>query len=616
MGQAFLDGLVGWGIGYQFTEAKNKEDEIAQGANHYLASFAQTAQMMQVGVAISKLNETLPQHALKLPVSLICNLGPLLALPGLLYCAAVKQGQQEMVAKSFNETRFAYLKLPETLNGRTVSVLSFISEHCGDMLRVAMVVTSVALIALGEAYYGVAILSAIAIEVIDNLGLIPRRISLFMEIYLPTVALVSGIVGGTVLVRIINAIQLTNYVPMISTFIHHKVDQFVRYYFTIGGPTLVQIDAPLVEKKQMTLDEINQILESDEWAFEINPSHCSHPIVDIDHLPKDNDFDEFLTLFNAIDWEGNYHAFVRHKLKDDDRFIEFLLEKFPGKTEDDLKNDFETFMEELAEKEELTKEAFAAKWMREQMVILVEVLQGERRVKGQQQDLDEAIHDAEILLPYVRSLDNAIEQEDVLATLAVEGGDYCGRALKRVANDKIRLISLGEQGTAIDDPIRSFEVQILQFLQNCRHATVLQAYKEMMNQMKVPDAISNDTHGFDVYRLLFSLGFYPLSKYERNHIGLSELGIWEFYNFQGIINAFYAVYQKQLMEPVSQIGYIHLADYIRRIIQDNDQLTDDEKDELIEKFTERNDGQWSVDETHERFTRLLYVRLGVLIPTS
>ena len=161
---------------------------------------------------------------------------------------------------------------------------------------------------------------------------------------------------------------------------------------------MTEIDAPLVEKKKMTYDEINKILESSIYDFEINPAHCSHPLIDLEHLPKDNDFNKFLDLFDAIDWEANYQL-VQKKLNDDEGFIIFLLENFPGKKKDDIQGDVERYIEELASKKGVSKERFASDWMRQQLVSFVEALQGKKRIKGLQQDLDEAIKDSAILLP-------------------------------------------------------------------------------------------------------------------------------------------------------------------------------------------------------------------------
>lgn len=613
---ALIDGLIGWSVGYAYSNEKKREDEIKQGKNYYLASLSQVSELSQVCVLISKINETLPPHLLTTPVKVFCNLGPLLSLPAFLFCASVKQGEHEKLAEWFNGTRYAYIKLPENLDGRTVTFLSFFAEHSGNIFRVAMVATSVALIALGKATYGGAVLTALAYEAMDTMGFIPRRISLFMEIYMPTVSLMGLIAGGTTLVRVISAVALSTHVmPFFATYLHQRIDALIRHVFSMEGANLMAIDAPLVEKHEMTFDEINQILNDERYHFEINPAHCSHPLLDIEKLPKDKDFGKLLTLFDTIDWESKYDSVVKGKLIDDDRFVDYLLVKFPWKTKEELQDDAESYIKELAEQEGISKERFAANWMRAQMVELVDILQGNKRVKGLQQDLDEAIQDAAILLPYISALQNEIEKEDALLKLAVEGGDYCGRGIKRAANEMIRGMIQGgvQQDDDFGDPIRNYEMQVLQTLQNRRHDIIQLIYKKLAQQLKIPDAVSQDTHGFDIYRLYFSLGFYPLTKHERHRVGLPELCTWELYNKARI-----AMYDKYFYETiddaVEEIGNAHFGVYVANIINANDQLTKTEKEALLEKFTERNDGKWTVKETHTRFYTLMFVRLGVLRP--
>jgi hypothetical protein len=55
---------------------------------------------------------------------------------------------------------------------------------------------------------------------------------------------------------------------------------------------------------------------------------------------------------------------------------------------------------------------------------------------------------------------------------------------------------------------------------------------------------------------------------------------------------------------------------ILQIINGNTLLSDQEKQEILEKFTSCNNDQWSYDETLARFRRLLFIRLGVLMKSA
>lgn len=619
-----IDGLGGWGNGFYYAEAKRKEDEIKQGGNYYFASLFQVGQLANLGGTISKINGLFTQNPLKIPVSILCNLAPILSIPGLLYCAAVKQGQHADLAKFFNSTKYAIIKAPEKLGKWTISALSFLSEHTGNMIRVAMIASSVALIALGNVAFGAATLVAIGYEAIDTMGWVPRRISLFMETYMPTVSLIGLVLSSTLIVRVFSAIALSTHIlPVFGKYIHQQVDAVARYFFKLQGPSLKEIDAPLVEKKAMTLGEINTIIDISPWEFEnfykINPAHCSTPIMDIEKLPKDNHFEKFLPLFDQINWKTKY-GLIKNKLRDDDRFLTFLVEKFPGKEKKELmkicdvnKNPVDNItpcIEELAKQKGISKEEFAANWMREQMVGLVDILQGKKRVKGLQQDLDEALNECSILLPYLTSLKDPIEKEDALLKLAIEGGNYCGRGIKRVTNELIRhIVQKGIQNGPVN-PIRDYEIQVLQSLQNERHMIVQNLYQILCKNGQIPAAISGDIHGLDLYRLYFSLGFYPLTPNERKRVGLSEIGVWELYNEYRL--KAYVDYTFELHDTIEKIGHTHFSNYLINIINENKQLTATQKEDLIEKWINCNDGQWTKDETIKRFQNLMFVRLGVV----
>lgn len=612
----YIDSLVGWSIAYNYTQVKNKEDEIKQGKNFYLSSTCLTAQLAQLGVLISKINETLPEHPLKNSIKVLCSVGPLLAFPGFLFCAAVKQGDYENLSKWYNQSNYNYIKLPKSLEGRTVSVFSFFAEHSGDLMRIAMIGSSIALIALGKRAYGAAILTAMAYQCIDQMGFIPRRISLFMERYIPTISIVGSLIGGTIFVRVIAVMVLATKInTSLTKYIHQKVDDFIRLFFTIEGPRLTEIDAPVVKREEMTFDEIMHIIDSHSWDYKLNPAHCNQSTMNLDDFPEDHDFEKYLTLFDTIDWKSKY-TLVRNKLKDDDRFIDFLFEKYPEVNKDDLANDVEDYIQQLALKEGITAEEYTANWLREQCVQLTAVLRGEKRVKGSQQDLDEAIHVSAILLPYLLSLENEIELEDHLLKLAVEAGDYCGRGIKRAANELFwSVMQKGiEQEDESDDPVKNYEMKMNQTLQNKRYELIQGYYKAFLEQLNVPDVVTQDIHGFDIYRIFFSLGFFPLTQFERNRLSVLEIATWELYTPHR--TSLQDVYHNALDNVIQETGEAEFGIYMLQMISQNELLSDKEKEEILEKFTEQNNGTWSPEETIEHFHRLLLVRLGVLIPNS
>lgn len=265
-------------------------------------------------------------------------------------------------------------------------------------------------------------------------------------------------------------------------------------------------------------------------------------------------------------------------------------------------------IEELVKKLGTTKELFAAKWLREQMVGLVGVLQGKDRVKGSQQDLEEAINDCAILLPYITNLKDPIEKEDAFLKLAVEGGFYCARGIKRATNELIRHIV--QKGIQKDDksidPMKGYEIQILQALQNQRYLIVQKSYEEILKKVHVPNEISQDIHGLDMFRIYLSWGLLPLTENEQRRVGIPEIICWEMYNPYRV--AMYNLYKEWMNEAFKEVGHIHFGHYIQQMINENVHLTNNQKGEILEKFIDLD----NAEETQKRFHNLMFVRLGVV----
>jgi hypothetical protein len=160
------------------------------------------------------------------------------------------------------------------------------------------------------------------------------------------------------------------------------------------------------------------------------------------------------------------------------------------------------------------------------------------------------------------------------------------------------------------DPDKTYEITIRQALQNQRHRLVESGYQHIVNELDIPNAIAKDVHGFDVYRRMLSLGFFPLTEMERFRLTSAEVVIWKLY--EQFRNQAQALYRQQLDAIVHEKGELRFSDYIQHAIQTNNSLTAEEKEEIIEKSTNGNGGQWTVAETNSRFHRLMLVMLGVL----
>lgn len=606
--------FTGWSVGYSYATLHGGEQEIKQGKNYYAASATVLPQAMLLGTTISKIaisffkTGAIPFVTSLIPVAIF--------LPVCAVTAVVKHDNYTSVARKFNNFCNLPLKLPEKLDARAIRCINFLAEHTGDIIRIAMITAAVALVALGNIYYGGACLLAIGYQVIDQLGWVPYKISLFIETYMPLLAITGLMVEGGLLNQI-NAIMsvpstLPNY---LSRSLHHVIDQIARKYFNIQEPALKELDAPLRERRTLNFQEINKILDAEDSQYMVAPAHCTKWAADLDKLPIDNNFGQFLDLFDSIQWDTKYE-YIKRKLYDDDYFIDFLKNHFPNVHLKRTSEYIDNYIQQLARDQHLSVQEYAKKWARGQMLQLVSILTHQKRASGSQQDLADAISNCEKILPYLKSLTQPIDQvekEDMLLKLAIEGGDYCARGIKRASDELLSTIfhkSNPQESVVNDTPMQAYESKLRQALQVQRLKIVGKYYKTLTEKLmsKFPDSVKNDIHVFDLYRTYLTFGFYPVTDYERRKIGFSELFSW--LALSSLRQEMYNEYSPD--DVVKEIGTAHFTDYIVRVLSENTALSDNERNAIIEKFTERNNNIWTVDQTNKRFYRLMYVMLGIM----
>lgn len=538
--------IEGWSVGYQHGDAKTQADASKQGKNYYIAAVHQSLQIATLGNIISELSGRL---------SLACSACTLISLPAGLYLASLRTGDNRIV--------------------------HFLTENTAGIVRIATISAAVATFAMGNYFYSGGVIATLIYDVIDNHGLVPREISLFVEDYLPKVPMMNLMLASPPWLRIaFVALTPALYTP-IYRGLQQKIDRIVTACLRLNGPRLSEIEKPMEDKRNMSFAEMDLILEGSDAEYEIDPSHCSKLVGDLSPLPEDRDFNKFLGLFDRINWSGKY-ALVKAKLKDDDRFMDFMKEQFPGRDEDVLRAGFDHFLSQISSANNMTREQYAAHWIRLQMVDLVSMLKGEKRVVGSQQDLDIALDYLAKILPQLN-----VDHEDSLLQLAVEGGNYCSKGIKRVASELV-------------PKWKDYDQKLRQSLQDVRSRILQHFYDTRVNWIK-------DIQSFDLYREYASYGFYPLADSERDDFCMCELGVWEL--FSEVRGQMYAMYHNRLDEAIRENGEVNFGIYMRRTIEDNTALSREQKDILLDKYT---GGRWSPEETNRRFHRLGFVMLNVL----
>ncbi len=604
--------LQGWVHGYQYSYFKGKEDEIKQGKNYILASLQLTPQVLSLVGLINSLIKTVLQNAYKNRYSYCLQVPALLSLPIAFVAANVKEGKYEPLASMWNNHKLRFFPaLPETLSEKTVNVLSAFLEYTGKVAQVAVIVTSVALIVLGNSFMGGAALLALGYDVIDKKGWVPYKASLAMEKYMPTIALVGSIVFGNALEKLFSSALLLSYLG--TPFIHFIQREMVARIWK--NHELKQIDAPIQQKRDLSFTEINKILHATDDQFIAERSHASKNFF----VPKkiqNRNLDQLMVMFQQIEWKRSLPTMCR-MLKDDDRFIGAIKDKFllsADTKKEEVQNKFDFYLNAWANQENLEKDFFVIGYVTKQMRQFVNYVTTTDRVIGSQEVLEKVINDSQIILDYLIQLDpqkNSIEIADVFLKLAIEGGDYCSLGLDRVTSEVVKgnVILADFSNKEMISPQAAYELRIQIKLQKIREHLKQESEHELINllkKLKMPLKL-NDIHSYEEIAKVY-LGFYPLEDRLRN-VMFSELYIWHV--IKEVRTKLLEIYQEECNEAFEEKEEILFGEYMQKFIGENPLLNTIEKEQLLSLFT-CDDDIWTPEDTQKRFHRLMLVILGVL----
>jgi len=594
-----IQALSGWSTGYTYAQGKNTENEVKQGKNYYFSALAQVSQISQLSVVGKKISDSTLLSTTRKGAAVFFNVLPILSVPFCLCFAVSKHGC-----------------FPEKLNGRTEKAMNFLAEHLGDMLQVAMITGSIALIALGNLAYGGAALCALSYQAIDNKGYIPRKVSLFMETYMPTVALCGMLSSGILVNRVIAALTLPYHLfPSLTTYTYEKIDVLYKKYR--GKPTdltLEEINAPLQDRKNLEYAKIQEILEKDDRDFTVDPAHLSKWTHDNALKETDGDFNKLLKHFSSVNWR---YDIVKGKLKTDERFLDVVSEKCNESDRKKITKDIDTYIEQLAKMEGIEKTAYVVNYITTEFTMLVKILNGEVRAKGLQRDVADAIHDCKYIIPHLDKLaahlsEKRVDFEDILLQLAVEAGNYCARGIKGTMKNIVStIVRESNQFDPVDhseesDP-NNYESQLRQALQNQRMSIVESAYKQLVDTIasSFPDAVTHDKHAFDIYHTLLSFGFAPLTNFEKREFSIEMFALWEV-GYRHVLSLNIDQYKENLKDVFKEVGEVHFAPFLVNLIRSNTNLTQAQQNEFEENFVMESAG--GID----KYQRLALVMLGIL----
>lgn len=611
-----LEAAIGLSTGWGYTFAKTKAEEVQQGGNKYQASVFQGIQVIQLTNVAGNFIRIIPNTYVRLAATTLNSTASLTSIVACPMLASVEQGHYEKAVAATGAP------LPGKLSKVTTRILAYTSNHLGDFLNYGMIAGTLALPFVGNPFFAGAMIVPVLFEAADSRKWIPRRVSRIAELYMPAISSAIMLAGGGIGSRIFSAMDLISYSPRHYQSFQRKIDAFARRRYDLKGPSLREINSPVVMRKKMSYDEICHIIEGDDDEFELNYPHCSKDCSSSANLPESRDFDQLTALFDQIDWTKQP---LRQKFLDDDRFINRLKKEFP---ENDPRRDFDALVAKLAKEQPI--EDFFASELRMQFIQMIAYIKGDERPKGNIVDIDDAADSCAKILPYLQTLNMKVRHEeveliDILMKLGIEGGDYCARGLKRAANEIVD----GIAGHISFDPENDYERKLFQNLQIVRREIMQSLYLRMIDTLtslakkkgidmekEVTDehslAIAQDVHTMDIYRLIFSLGFYPLTYNERRNIGFMHLFNWEIPPYSDLRMEMYKLYQESLDKVIGELGEVHFSTHLLRLIYTNDSLSEEEKSLIIDRFTGDSDDNWSSNSINTRFHRLLLCMLGIL----
>lgn len=617
-----IDTLSGFGASHQFVMMKQGEDEIKQGKNYYNASLFVSGETIVFATMVSRIATHFFTGMTNVVIQISAEVVPLLLIPINVLFASIRQKDYEDFARYWNTNVCSFL--PENLSETTRDIAVFFTEHTGDMIQVAMAVSILVLLILGDFAFGIPALIAALYQLLATSGWIPNTIALYLENYLPLLSLTGTLLGGSIVMRVMALMMLPRYLmPSLHEYLLEKLDHLYRYFFPVYGPTLEEINTECVTHKELTYDQINEILDADTNTFELNPAHCSKPAFDLSVLPQDADFDTFMRLFKEVDWTQRY-TLIRARLKDDEIFVgDVLAKQFPAVDKAVFKDnyEFDAFLQEIADKQGLSKEQFAAHWVEAQMSILVDVLKGNRVVKGSLSDLAEAVEDNKRLIAYLKThTGDRVTVEDILLKVAIEEGDYCALGLKRASKELCLQIVQEFCAATSHGLIADFELQLRLFLEAERIRRVEICYQKGVTLFSKVDMgnLLADVHNFDLFRKIFSFGYIPMTTNEKSKFGFLDLILWDQRLPSALRSTFYweknRIFRnaEYLTEGLKKQGFTSFWDYIRGVINANPKLSPEQQETIIDKMSTWNAGQWTGPETQEKFVRLAYYMLGIM----
>lgn len=599
----------GFSVGHLSSAFNEEENQIKE--KYYKIFSARFVQINLLGTILNKVSELYSSHSLTIFTQIITKSSSIKAVPMFLFLAAVRTGGYEKAAQFSNQkwnnckyVSWIPIRLPEKLGERSIKVFDFFLKNTGKAIQAAIIVGALALVILGNPYFGAGAVLSLSYHLIDQMGVVPLKVSHFVNTVTPWIFIIGVFAYETssVMKAFKIALSIFEICSRMDTFIY-KIDMIFRKIFK-STPSLQEIDAPLDVDKKLTFDEINQILDGEDADYEVNPSHCSKDYNSL-NMPLNDKFQSYLTLFESIDFSNNYNLLFQ-ELKKDKCFCDFInqekgkflvnnlkfeeanvLEKVDVlENINDSEQEISLCIEKIASHKGISKEQYIKNYLKTNLVFLVESMQGEEEESF-------ILKSCSKILTYLESIqkEQFSEFESLLlkvATINRNRGALNKQFFLNEIFNKCQRLSSKERGLS---RVEDYELNINQRLQDIRELLV---QKEMIPLPKILNI-----------KPFFFKGVIPVEKFDLTNFITGRM------LSSDIIPYLYRSYLKDMDKVIQECGEESLFfDYISQVIEENPNLNPVQKNVIKQRY-ETSNNTWD-RRTKESFHRLMFVNLGVL----
>lgn len=367
----------------------------------------------------------------------------------------------------FTPLLLAYVTKQQAIEDETLlSILIFVQDQISNLCHLASLVSSVALIYFGSPLFGGVCLATLALGFLDRHAILPVEIRQTLHEYSPPLLFMTGIFTNDLFYQFLSTLNVVSYCVG-------------RYFAWVDAERVI----PLPPENEIDL----QAFFLEEPPLRVNRNYLLWP-THARAIP-DVDIQGLVHQFQVIEWNPENIAALRRKLGEDQRFAERCGD--PAR-----KND-----------QELIRAA------EQQLINCVTMVRERRVLAGEPRSYEKLVEYMKFIAHDLTKERPVAESIDILMTLAIEAGDYCGPGIYDTA-EMIYGALIGES------EFFTFPCKVLNCLQSQRNRAMEGIYAEIFQlqqnrEEQVSEVISglgavfdwNDRHNVHQFQNLYGSEF-------------------------------------------------------------------------------------------------------------